>query len=115
MPVIESYSFGCMVIDGKQYTRDVIIFPDDTILSPWWRTQGHRLDIPDLEELLAMEPELIITGTGASGLMQPSPALVEMLNRMSIDFTAQPTGEAVKTYASISRTRRTGGCFHLTC
>jgi len=34
--MIESYSFGQMVIDGQEYTSDLIIFPD-RINSSWWR------------------------------------------------------------------------------
>ena len=48
IPMIESYSFGRMVIDGIRYTKEVIIFPDSRILSPWWRNQGHVLTADDL-------------------------------------------------------------------
>ena len=115
MPVIESYSFGHMTIDGKSYSKDIIIFPDSIILSPWWRSQGHRLEISDLEKLISMKPEVIIVGTGSSNLMQPSPELEELLAQRSIEFIAQPTGEAVQTYNSITKKKKTGGCFHLTC
>lgn len=115
MPVIESYSFGHMTIDGKSYSKDIIIFPDNSILSPWWRSQGHRLEISDLEKLISMKPEVIIVGTGSSNLMRPSPELEELLAQRSIEFIAQPTGEAVQTYNSITKKKKTGGCFHLTC
>jgi len=115
MPVIESYSFGRMVIDGKSYSKDIIIFPDSSILSPWWRSQGHRLEIADLEKLIRMKPEIIIAGTGSSGLMRPSAELEDLLVQRSIEFTAQPTGEAVQTYNRLAGTKKTGGCFHLTC
>ncbi len=115
MPVIESYSFGRMIIDGRSFSKDIIIFPDNSILSPWWRNQGHSLEISDLENLIDMTPEVIIAGTGSSGLVRPTTELEDLMAQRSIKFVAQPTGEAVMTYNKISGTRRTGGCFHLTC
>lgn len=115
MPLIASYSFGRIEIDSKVYSNDIIILPDGTILSPWWRKEGHRLEITDLDGLISKKPEIIIAGTGASGLMKPSSELEEFLAQRSIEFIAQPTGNAVQTYNRLSGTQKTGACFHLTC
>ena len=115
MPVIESYSFGRMIIDGSLYTKDVIIFPDGSILSPWWRNQGHVLTAADLADLLAAGPEIIICGTGAIGMMRPAAALKEYLADHAIAFIAERSAEAVETYNQMSGRRRVAGCFHLTC
>ena len=77
-----------MVIDGTGYTKDVIIFPDGSILSPWWRNQGHVLATDDLQKLLETEPEIIICGTGAMGVMRPSKSLEKYLEANNIDFIA---------------------------
>ena len=71
MGIIESYSFGRMVIDGTSYTKDVIIYPDSRILSPWWRNKGHVLEIVDLQDLIAAVPDIIVCGTGAMSIMRP--------------------------------------------
>jgi hypothetical protein len=115
MPVIKSYSFGRMTIDGRNYTKDVIIYPDKTVLSPWWRNQGHVLEIEDLRELIASAPEIIICGTGAMGVMRPAPGLKEYLAAQNIEFIAQKSSAAVETYNQMSIDRKVGGCFHLTC
>lgn len=115
MPVIESYSFGSMVIDGVRYTKDVIIFPDGSILNPWWRKQGHVLTSDDLRELLAAEPEIIVCGSGAMGVMRPAAKLQEYLAARNINFIVQKSGQAVETYNNLSGKKRVGGCFHLTC
>ena len=115
MAVIEAYRFGRMVIDGASYTKDVIIFPDNRILSPWWRQKGHILAVIDLEELLAVQPEVIICGTGAMGVMRPSDELKEFLASGNIEFIVQKSGKAVETYNKLSGTKKVGGCFHLTC
>ncbi|GAH23507.1 unnamed protein product, partial [marine sediment metagenome] len=66
--IINSYSFGSITIDGKNYRSDVIIFPDK-INSRWWRKSGHLLSDEDIGEILKYKPEMLIIGTGASGLM----------------------------------------------
>ena len=115
MSVIESYSFGRMVIAGESFSQDVIIFPDSRILCPWWRKEGHRLHISDIESLIGSGPEIIVAGIGSSGLMQPTHEVIEYLEQRKIEFVAQRTGEAIETYNRLTGSRKTGGCFHLTC
>ncbi len=115
MSNIESYSFGRMVIDGTSYTKDVIIFPDGRILSPWWRNQGHVLEVKDLKELIAAAPEIIICGTGAMGVMCPTDAVKEYLEARNVEFSARKSSKAVETYNQLSGNKKVGGCFHLTC
>ena len=115
MSNIDSYSFGSMVINGTRYTKDVIIFPDGSILSPWWRNQGHVLEVVDLQDLIAAKPEIIICGTGAMGVMRPTAALKNYLETCKIEFIALKSSKAVETYNTLSGSRKIGACFHLTC
>lgn len=115
MPLITSYSFGNMIVDGMSYNKDVLIYPDSSILSPWWRIAGHRLELADVEKMIQMRPEIIIAGTGASGMMRPSVELQSTLLDQRIEFVALPTKKAVDVYNELSAKKRTGGCFHLTC
>jgi len=112
---IDAYSFGSMVINGKNYTKDVIIFPDGAVSSPWWRKQGHILTREDLRELLATEPEVLVCGTGAMGVMRPDKKLQEFLTAENIEFIAERSGQAVEIYNDLSGRKKVGGCFHLTC
>lgn len=115
MPVIESYSFGSMLIAGTIYTKDVVIFPNGSILSPWWRNQGHVLATGDLQELLGTEPEIIICGTGFMGVMRPTEELQEYLASNNTEFIVQKSSKAVETYNQLAGNKKVGGCFHLTC
>jgi len=49
---IDQYAFGKIVIDGKTYTSDVIIYPEKVDAS-WWRKEGHRLQPADLEKIVS--------------------------------------------------------------
>jgi hypothetical protein len=113
--MIESYSFGSIVVDGRKFTSDLIIYPDGNIQSSWWRISGHRLASEDIAELINSEPEVIIAGTGSSGLMKPEKELEKILQQKGIEFISLLTRKAVKIYNDLSSTKNVGACFHLTC
>jgi hypothetical protein len=54
--MIERYRFGELVADGKRYTADVVITPKG--VSGWWRQEGHRVAVADLEPFLSSSPEV---------------------------------------------------------
>ncbi|MEM2250375.1 MAG: Mth938-like domain-containing protein [Candidatus Bathyarchaeia archaeon] len=115
--MIDSYDFGVMVIDGKRYTGDVIVFPDK-VMSGWWRKEGHRIYIEDLKEVFSYKPlpEVLVVGTGYSGLVKVMPEVNEALKERGIKLIAQPTGEAYKTFNELLKTGKlVAGAFHLTC
>lgn len=115
--MIDSYDFGTIVIRGKRYRSDVIIFPD-RVLDGWRRSEGHRLHIEDLKEVLNAEPQLevFIVGTGFSGLMKVSDDVQELLRSRGINLIAQPTKQACQTFNELWKTgRRVVSAFHLTC
>ena len=113
--MITSCSFGVIVIEGKQYTSDLIIYPDGHIEDSWYRRKGHGLSLDDISKLVESKPEVIIAGTGVSGLMKPEPGLDKLLLKKGIRFIAQPNQKAMKIYNELSSTKRVGACFHLTC
>lgn len=73
MARVEHYSFGRIVVDGREEQTDVILLPDRTV-SHWWRRQGHELVIGDLAEVLPELPERLLIGTGMDGRMHPAGA-----------------------------------------
>ncbi|HEA47373.1 MAG TPA: hypothetical protein ENH97_03075 [bacterium] len=112
--MIESYSFGSMVIDGKEYTSDLIIYPDHTQDS-WWRKEGHRLDIEDIKEILEAKPEVLVVGTGASGLVEIPEETEKHIRSKGIRLIVQKSEEAYKTFNALSKSKKVIGAFHLTC
>ena len=113
--MINTSSFGFLVIDGKEYNSDLIIFPEGHVKDRWRRKQGHRLFIEDIKELIESSPELIICGTGVSGRMKPDQEVNKYLKDLEIDFIPAPNKEAIRLYNEISPKKRSGACFHLTC
>ena len=60
---IDSYEFGAIVIDGKIYRADLLIWPGQ-IKTDWWRLEGHLLQLPDVMEVLSAAPQVLVVGTG---------------------------------------------------
>lgn len=122
--MIESYKFGAIVVDGKNYASDVIILPE-RVIDGWWRKEGHRLHVEDLEEVLKHEPkpEVLVLGTGYYGLMKVSPEAENILESCEIELVAQPTREAIQIFNKLLQNnllankskRIVIGAFHLTC
>jgi len=112
--MIESYNFGQIVIDGKRYTSDVIIFPD-RVKGDWWRKEGHQLSIEDIQDILKEKPDILVVGTGYAGLMKISPETRERLQSEGIRLIAENTRKACKTYNQLSESRKVIAALHLTC
>ena len=72
----DEYGFGYIIIDGKRYTNDVIVFPS-RVEGNWWRIQGHQLQVKDLEAPVKEKPEVLVIGTGYNGLVKISSETVE--------------------------------------
>lgn len=125
---IDFYDFGRIKIGGKEYEKDVIIFPD-RVFSPWVRKQGHYLDAEEISlipDLLKEKPELVIIGTGYSGVMQINPDVEEFFktnpvrNKVSngtkgIEVIIQKTIDAWKIYNELNKSKKIIAFFHLTC
>jgi hypothetical protein len=113
MARIEDYSFGRVVVDGTEHSRDVIVLPQ-RVVGDWWRKDGHSLVIEDLSEVLDELPERLIVGCGADGRLHPHPSVIEALAQRDIEVEALPTAEAVRRYGE-SNPARTAAALHLTC
>lgn len=115
--LIDSYEFGVIVVNGKRYTTDLIVFPEK-IIDGWWRKEGHRLRVEDLEEIFRREPkpEVLVVGTGYYRLVKVSPEVGNALKSQGIELVAQPTRQACQTFNKLLKSnRRVAGAFHLTC
>lgn len=113
MARIEQYRFGHIVVDGEERTRDVIVLPD-RVLTGWWRADGHRLALADIDDVIDELPERLLIGTGAYGQMRPDPETLNELRRRGVEVEALPTNEAVRRYGELDP-RRTAAALHLTC
>jgi len=112
--VIDSYHSGQIVINGKKYSSDVIIFPD-RVQGGWWRIKAHELCLQDIADAIAENPEVLIVGTGVSGLVTVLPEVKQEIAAQDIQLIVEPTGEACKTYNRLSHSQKVVAALHLAC
>jgi hypothetical protein len=112
--MIQSYSFGKIIIRGKSYSRDLIIYPD-RVEDNWWRKEGHLLLPQDLEKVVREKPEILIVGTGYSGLMKVPASTKEWIDHQGIKLRVEPTQEACRIYNQLYSSKKVIAVLHLTC
>ncbi len=112
--MIDSYEFGRIVINGKRYSNDLILFPDK-VKDGWWRKEGHQIHIEDLKDVLKVKPEVLVVGTGYSGLMTIPPVTRKYVESEGIEIISQKTKEACETFNRLIKSRKVVAALHLTC
>jgi len=112
---IDSYTFGKITIDGRLYTSDVILTPE-AVIESWWRKEGHRLDISDLDGILDARPDCLLVGTGYYGRMSIPQETIQYLKSKHIHLESAPTGDALEQLNQLQEQyARVVAAFHLTC
>lgn len=114
VPQIESYSFGCVVVDGKEYNQDLIITPAG-IQSSWWRKSGHVLKIEDLEGIEEIGVEVIIIGAGANEMLKVPEETGKWVLEKGIRLIVLPTQKACDRYNELAGSEKVAAALHLTC
>jgi hypothetical protein len=111
---ITHYAFGTITVDGQVFGRDLIIH-DGGVIPNWWRKEGHRLHIEDLDEVVTLKPEVLLLGTGNPGQMRVPEATEAWLADKGIRLVVAPTKETCDHFNRIYRSGRVVAALHLTC
>lgn len=112
--MIESYTFGLIVVDGQRYSADLKIIGGQ-VLPDWWRREGHAVCEEDVADVIAAKPDVFVLGTGAYGIVKVPRAFEMLMESLGIVLIAQPTAQAVETYNELCQTKNVAAGFHLTC
>lgn len=120
--MIDTYHFGSITVDGKEYHHDVEVRWTGEVLK-WWRLEGHSVALDDIERAIEANPEVIVIGTGAEGCMEVPKDVREAIWARNIQLILDRTEEATKRFNIINeeskeeggRQKRVIGLFHLTC
>src|SRR5437899_2608391 len=113
MARLEDYSFGRLVVDGQEETRDVIVLPQRVVRN-WRRRDGHSLVLDDFRNCLDELPLRLVVGTGYDARMRPDPGALRALEERGVQVEVLPTAEAVDRYEELNPAE-TAAALHLTC
>ena len=111
--MIESYNFGKIKIDGKEYTHDVIVSADG--VESWQRPDDHWAGIEDVKKIIEKKPNTVIFGTGYSGIAKVPEETKEHLKKLGIEVIIEPTKKACDTFNKLFDKNEVVAALHLTC
>ncbi len=94
--VVHSFEPGAIRV-RERVVREHLIVTADAIIAPWLISEPPRIQLADLEPVLALRPDVIIVGTGLT-LQFPDPSLAETLAAQGIGFEVMDTAAACRTY-----------------
>lgn len=135
--MIEEYRFGSITIDGKTYNHDVEVRWTPKDLAPdagtgptgqalevlkWWRKESHIIDAGDITRAVNQNPDMIIIGTGESGIAKVTEGAKNEIRSRGIELIIDLTDQAIKTFnirkgesGGEQKKEKIIGLFHLTC
>ena len=119
MAKINSFNFGFIVVDGKQYVYDVLILPDGTVKEREpgkGRLGSHAISRGEIENLRKVQPDVIVVGTGTSGLATLSQDAEVYLQQPDLNLMVLPSPQAVERFNRLmDEGKRVAALIHITC
>ena len=93
---IQGYDSGSVVVNGQQYNRSIVVLPDQ-LITEWRPDRFSDLRAGDLQQLLELNPEVLLLGTGRRQEF-PAPSLLAPFLEKRIGIEAMDTASACRTY-----------------
>ena len=119
MARIDSFNFGFIVVDRKQYVADVLLLPDGTVKEREpgrGRLGSHSITRSEIENLGKAQPEVILVGTGVSGLAKLSEDAQAYLQQAKLNLVVMPSPQAVARFNQLTdEGKRVAALIHITC
>jgi len=103
-----AYGVGYVEINQKRFESSLIVMPEGAV-QPWAVEAFAQLGQAHFESLVALEPELVIFGSGAA-LRFVKPALLAPLMQSRIGVETMDTHAACRTYNILMSEGRRVAC-----
>lgn len=97
LPMIQAFEFEKIIIDGREFGTDVMIYPNGKI-KKWKRKDEHDLRASDIKKIVKQHPKRVILGLGTVGNLNVRPKVYEMLKEAGIEILAYKTDKAIEIY-----------------
>jgi hypothetical protein len=119
MAKINSFNFGFIVVDDKQYSGDIVILPDGTVKerAPGkGRLGSHSIARSEIEALTKEQPDVILVGTGVQGMARLARDAEFYLMEPNLNLTLLPSPEVIKKYNQyVEDGEKVAALIHVTC
>ena len=91
-----AHGAGYIAVNGVRYTGSLVVTPD-RVIEDWPATDFGNLNAQHFEFLLALKPDILLLGTGAT-LRFPPPRLVSCLYAARIGLEVMDNPAVCRTY-----------------
>jgi hypothetical protein len=116
---IDELIFGSIVVEGKKYRRDILLFADGTVKKRkggFLMFGSHKIKKQELEELSQGQPEIIIVGTGTNGAAHIAPEAESWAKGRNLSLLVQPSYDAVtRLNELVEQKKKVAALMHITC
>ena len=117
MAKIDELTFGSIVVEGKKYRRDVLIFADGMVKKRkggFMMFGSHKTKKQELEALSQGQPETIIAGTGTNGAAHIAPEAESWAKGKNPNLLAQPSYDAAARLNELAKQKKVAALIHIT-
>ena len=120
MAKIDSFNFGFIVIDGKQYVKDVVILPDGSVKErdpgKSSRLGSHGIRGDEIRELHKSGADVMVVGTGVNGVARLTGDAETYQTNARLNLIILPSSLAVSKFNQlVAEGKRVAALFHITC
>ena len=99
------------VVD-RDFHKSILLTPEQ-VIEDWTVTDASRLTLDDVEKIVALNPEVVLLGTGERQVFPPAEVMAAFLRR-GIGVEAMTNGSAARTYSLLAgEGRRVAAAFIL--
>lgn len=84
------------LVNERRLTRSFVVAPD-ALIEDWPVRDAGSLGMPELEQILALSPALVLLGTGPRQVFPPAQIMAACLSR-GIGLEAMANNSAARTY-----------------
>jgi hypothetical protein len=110
---IDSTKFGEITINGKPYDSDMTVYWNGRLA---FRSKEHVLELGEFMKILREGPEIVVIGTGQTGVVKVSPEVAQLAGNKHVKIYREITPKAVEMFnAFANHGRKVVGIFHVTC
>ena len=92
----QGYDNGQVTINEKTYHNSLILSPNE-LVTDWPVNHIDELTQPQVEQILALQPEVILLGTGERQIF-PAPQLLGLFAQRGLGIEVMNTGALCRTF-----------------
>jgi hypothetical protein len=110
---IDAVKFGELVINGKVYYSDMIVFWDGKVR---FRKKSHVFDMKEFRSLMRRKPDSMVVGTGLAGIVGVPDDVRKAAAASGVKLFIDVSANAVEIFNGLVKTgRKAVAVIHTTC